>query len=148
MELVQRVSEGDPTTTLTLPLEQRIRSRLRVTLDDGRPAGVFLERGQTLRDGDLLAAADGVVVLVRSAAEPLSEVRCNDPLLLSRACYHLGNRHIALQIADGVLHYQPDHVLDEMLRGLGLQPRRVERPFEPEYGAYGGHGHTGHSHEH
>jgi urease accessory protein len=148
MELVRRVSEGDPTTTLTLPLEQRIRSRLRVTLDDGRPAGVFLERGQILRDGDLLAAADGSVVLVRSAAEPLSEVRCSDPLLLSRACYHLGNRHVALQISDGVLHYQHDHVLDEMLRGLGLEPQRVQQPFEPEPGAYGGHGHTGHAHGH
>jgi len=148
LALTRRVSHGDPLTTLTLPLEQRVRSRLRVTLDDGRPAGVFLERGQILRDGDLLADAEGAVVLVRSAAEPLSEVRCDDPLSLARACYHLGNRHVALQIENGALRYQHDHVLDEMLRGLGLQPRPVELPFEPEPGAYGVHGHDAHSHEH
>jgi len=148
LALTRRVSHGDPLTTLTLPLEQRVRSRLRVTLDDGRPAGVFLERGQILRDGDLLADAEGAVVLVRSAAEPLSEVRCDDPLSLARACYHLGNRHVALQIENGALRYQHDHVLDEMLRGLGLQPRPVELPFEPEPGAYGAHGHGAHPHGH
>ncbi len=146
LELTQRVSEGDPVATLTLPLEQRVRSRLRVTLDDGRAAGVFLERGQVLRDGDLLANAQGAVVQVRAAPEPLSEVHCADPLLLSRACYHLGNRHVALQIAPGTLRYQHDHVLDDMLRGLGLAPVRIDAPFEPEPGAYGGHSHTAHGH--
>ena len=67
-------------------------------------------------------SADGLIVQVRAAAEPVSEVRCDDPLLLARACYHLGNRHVPLQIGDGLLRYQHDHVLDDMLRGLGLQP--------------------------
>ncbi len=149
LELTRRVSEGSPVATLTLPLEKRVRSRLRVTLDDGTPAGVFLARGETLSDGDLLADVAGKVVAVRAAAEPLSEVRCADALLIARACYHLGNRHVALQVADGLLRYSHDHVLDDMLRGLGLEPIYIEAPFEPEPGAYGGsaHGH-GHNHGH
>jgi len=147
LQLTRRVEHGEPVTTLTLPLEKRIRSRLRVTLDDGRAAGVFLERGQVLRDGDLLAGTDGLIVRVRAAAEAVSEVCCNDPLLLARACYHLGNRHVALQIGAGLLRYQHDHVLDEMLRGLGLRPVLREAPFEPEQGAYGGSAH-GHAHSH
>jgi len=159
LELTQRADHGEPQVTLTLPLEKRIRSRLHVTLDDGREAGVFLERGQVLHDGDLLASEDGLIVRVQAAAEPVSEVRCTDPLLLARACYHLGNRHMSVQIADGLLRYQHDHVLDDMLRGLGLKPTFVEAPFEPEPGAYGGsaqghghthedsHGHAGHTHD-
>ncbi len=144
LELVKRVVDREPDATLTLPLEKRQRSRLRVTLDDGVPAGVFLERGQILRDGDLLASRDGLVVRIRAAAERLSEVRCGDPLLFARACYHLGNRHVPLQIDGGVLRYQHDHVLDDMLRGMGLDPGLTEAPFEPEPGAYGG----GHRHDH
>lgn len=146
LELSRRVREGDAATTLTLPLERRIRSRQRVVLDNGTEAGVFLERGQVLRDGDLLGSEDGLVVRVRAAAEPLSEVRCADPLLLARACYHLGNRHVPLQIGDGLVRYPHDHVLDDMLIGLGLQPSFTQAPFEPEPGAYGGsaqpHGHA------
>ncbi|MGB5776396.1 MAG: urease accessory protein UreE, partial [Sedimenticolaceae bacterium] len=71
LELSRRVREGDPATTLTLPLERRIRSRQRVVLDNGTEAGVFLERGQVLRDGDLLGSEDGLVVRVRAAAEPV-----------------------------------------------------------------------------
>jgi urease accessory protein len=148
LELTRRVPSGEPVTTLTLPLEQRVRSRLRVTLDDGRSAGVFLERGQVLHDGDLLADPAGEVVQVQAAAESLSEVRCTDPLLLAKACYHLGNRHVALQIDADLVRYPHDHVLDDMLRGLGLTPVGVEAPFEPEPGAYGGHGHGGHGHGH
>jgi urease accessory protein len=147
LELIKRVDQGEPIATLTLPLEQRVRSRLRVTLDDGTVAGVFLQRGQVLRDGDLLASAEGQIVRVRAAAEPVSEVRCDDPLLLARACYHLGNRHVPLQIEGGLLRYQHDHVLDEMLRGLGLRPSSTEAPFQPEPGAYGGAAH-GHPHGH
>ena len=132
-------------TTLTLPLESRIKSRLRVTLDDGREAGLFLPRGSNLRDGDCLLAEDGMAVRVRAAPETVSEIRCDDPLQLARACYHLGNRHVALQIEPGLLRYQHDHVLDDMVRGLGLSLNVCQAPFEPEPGAYGGHGHS-HSH--
>ena len=149
LELTERVDHGEPFATLTLPLEKRIRSRLRVILDDGSEAGVFLQRGQVLQEGDLLASPEGLIVQVRAAAEPVSEVRCDDPLLLARACYHLGNRHMSVQIGQGLLRYRHDHVLDDMLRGLGLQPAFVEAPFEPEPGAYGGsaQGH-GHAHDH
>jgi len=135
---------GHIDASLTLPLESRCRSRLRVTLDDGREAGLFLPRGSSLRHGDLLRSEEGLVVEVRAAPETLSRIRCNDPLQLARACYHLGNRHVALQIEPERLSYLHDHVLDEMVAGLGLRVSVEEGPFEPEAGAYGGH--TPHSH--
>jgi urease accessory protein len=154
LELTRRIDRGEARLTLTLPLERRMRSRQRVFLDDGTEAGVFLARGQVLHDGDLLASENGLIVRVRAAPETVSEVRSKDPLLLARACYHLGNRHMPLQIEHGLIRYRHDHVLDDMLRGLGLEPVLVEAPFAPEPGAYGGsaqgHDHTrrhGHSHD-
>lgn len=141
------VQSTEPHATLTLTLEQRTRSRLRAQLDDGRDVGVFLERGTSLRDGDCLASNEGLIVRVIAGDEQLSCVRCADPLLLARACYHLGNRHVALQIAPGLLCYQHDHVLDDMLRGLGLEVQIEHAPFEPEPGAYNG-AHAGHAHHH
>lgn len=142
-------------TTLTLPLSSRIKSRLRVTLDNGKDAGLFLERGSTLKDGDLLRSESGYIVQVKAANEALSTICSDNPHLLARACYHLGNRHVSLQIEPGRVSYQHDHVLDEMLLGLGLKVEMNEAPFEPEPGAYGGsaeqgrhsHGH-GHDHHH
>jgi len=129
----------DHIITLTLPLEQRVKARQRVTLDDGREAGLFLPRGDPLRDGDLLSNDVGEQIRIIAAAEPVSIVSSDDPLLLARACYHLGNRHVALQITPGQLRYHPDHVLDDMLRGLGLQVEQQQVPFQPEAGAYGHH---------
>lgn len=151
LRIVERTDRGEPSVTLTLPLERRIKARLRVTLDDGRDAGLFLDRGPILRGGDLLVAEDGSVVKVVAAPEPVSVVRAADGLLLARACYHLGNRHTPLQIMAGEVRYQHDHVLDEMMRGLGLSPEFAELPFEPESGAYGEHGSDhahGHGHSH
>jgi urease accessory protein len=135
--------------TATLTHDQRQRRRLRVLLDDGRDAGILLDRAEGLRDGDCLAADDGLVVAVRAAAETLSCAAGDDHLLLARACYHLGNRHVPLQISTGRLCYAHDHVLDDMVRGLGLSVTCEQAPFEPEPGAYGGvqaeHGqHHGH----
>ncbi len=140
--LLTQAEAGDatPVATLTLPLASRIKSRLRVTLDDGREAGLFLERGLSLREGDLLAGPEGLTVQVRAAPESLSVAYCPDPLLLARACYHLGNRHVPLGIEAGRLRYRHDHVLDAMLRSLGLAVGREEGPFEPEPGAYAGSG--------
>jgi urease accessory protein len=90
-------------TTLTLPFEVRQKSRLRATLDDGREAGLILERGTLLRGGDLLRAEDGTVVEVRAAPESVSTAFARDAELLTRAAYHLGNRHIAVQIGDNWL---------------------------------------------
>ncbi len=131
--------------SLTLPLASRVKSRLRVTLDDGREAGLFLERGPGLKDGDLLGDEEGRVVQVRAAPETLSVVNCPDPLMLARACYHLGNRHVPVCIRADRLSYPYDPVLDAMLRGLGLAVRVELGPFEPEPGAYAsgaGHAHV------
>jgi len=150
--LTAKLDEQSPCgAVLTLTYEQRVKSRLRAVLDDGREVGVFLERGAVLRHGDCLAADDGTRVQVRAARERVSAVVAADPLLLAKACYHLGNRHVALQIESGRLCYQHDHVLDALVRGLGLTVTEEEVPFEPEPGAYGGsinaHQHTtGHDH--
>ena len=147
LELTQRLAGGIPAKTLTLPLEKRIRSRLLVRLDDGTEAGLILERGQMLCNGDLIGSRDGVIVEIKAADEPVSSIYCTDSLLLARACYHLGNRHVPLQITSGMVRYQHDRVLDDMIRGLGLVPHFEQAPFEPEPGAYGGRGHN-HSHAH
>lgn len=133
---------GKASATLTLPWEQRTRSRLRVALDNGFEAGLFLTRGAILRGGDLLAAEDGLVVRVRAADEPLSSVVCDDALKMARLCYHLGNRHAALEIRPGEIRYLRDPVLDALVQGLGLTVAHVAAPFEPEMGAYAGHGHA------
>jgi len=124
-------------TTLTLPYDDRVKSRLRVMLDDGSEAGVFLERGDSLRDGDWLQGSDGRLVRVKAAEEAVSSCYSDDPLQLARACYHLGNRHVPLQIEAGRLRYRHDHVLDAMVQGLGLEVQLDHAPFEPESGAYG-----------
>lgn len=128
--------------TLTLPFDLRQKSRLRAHLDDGREVGLILERGHVLRQGDRLLADDGTVVTVVAADEEVSTVHAPDVLALTRAAYHLGNRHVPLQVADDWLRYRHDHVLDDMVRGLGLIVTVELAPFEPEAGAYGpAHGH-------
>lgn len=134
-------------STLTLSFDQRSRSRSRTRLDDGREAGLCLPRGTLLRGGDLLLTADGLRIRVQAADEQVSTAHTGDPLLLARACYHLGNRHVALQIDHRWIRYQHDHVLDDMVRGLGLELISENAPFEPETGAYHGHTH-GDKHEH
>jgi urease accessory protein len=140
---------AEHSATLSLPIDQRIKSRLKVTLDDGREAGLFLPRGQVLRGGDLLQSTEGLIIKVEAAAETVSTVRTDNALALAKACYHLGNRHVPLQIAMSWVRYQHDHVLDDMVQGLGLTVEVEQAPFEPEAGAYksGNHSH-GHSHSH
>jgi len=139
--------------TLTLPIEQRVRSRLKVTLDDGRDAGLFLPRGTLIRGGDYLSDNNGLIIEIIAANESVSTLHCDDTTQLARAAYHLGNRHIPLQIESNWLRYQHDHVLDEMLAQMGLNVTVESASFEPEAGAYQqaphqhSHGHD-HSHEH
>jgi len=132
---------------LKLPFGERSKSRLLALLDNGEEAGLFLERGSVLRHGDLLLADDGRVIAVEAASETVSTVHTDDAVMLARASYHLGNRHVALQIGSGWLRYQHDHVLDDMLRGFGLDVRVDEAPFEPEGGAYVAANHS-HAHPH
>jgi urease accessory protein len=127
------------TATLTLSFEQRQRTRQRLRLDDGREAALMLPRGTVLRGGDRLCADNGEVVAVKAASEEVTSVFCADPLQLARAAYHLGNRHIAVQIGAGWLRYLRDHVLDHMIEEMGLQVRHDTVAFEPEAGAYHSH---------
>jgi len=133
--------------TLTLPIDIRIRSRAKVKLDDGRQAGLFLDRGSLLRGGDLLSSESGLVVKVLAAKETVSTGYCDDGLLLAKAAYHLGNRHVPLQIESHYLRYQQDTVLDQMLDQMGLKVFVEEAEFEPESGAYQQQGST-HMHSH
>lgn len=137
---------GEPGYRIELPYDLRKKSRLRTRALCGREIGIQLPRGSELRDGDVLVASGGETVLVAAAAEVLSIATSRSPLLLLRAAYHLGNRHMPLQIGEDRLCYQHDHVLDDMVRGLGLEVTVARMPFQPESGAYGRHGGGGHHH--
>lgn len=148
MHVIEKRAEGNPKASayLVLSFEARCKSRLRTRLLSGEEVGLFLERGTVLRGGDKLAANDGTIIEVVAAPELLMEATTDDPLLLAKAAYHLGNRHVAVQLLSGRLRFAADHVLGEMVRGLGLPVTEIEAPFEPESGAYGAHPH-GHSSE-
>lgn len=128
--------------TLTLPFELRQKSRLLTRLDSGEEIFLSLSRGQVLRNGDHLLAEDGRVIEVRAAPEMVSVVSSGTALGLMRAAYHLGNRHVPLQITATWLRYVHDHVLDDMVNKMGLKVTAEQVPFEPEVGAYGSHGHA------
>lgn len=139
----QRVSTQDHyDDRLVLPFDHRQKSRLRTRMESGTEVGLFLERGTILRDGDFLKTEDGLVVRVVAAPEKVYLVRCASTLELMRAAYHLGNRHVPLEIGDGWLKLKRDAVLRDMLVGLSAAVSEAELPFDPEAGAYGG----GHSH--
>jgi urease accessory protein len=132
------------TDRVRMAFEERTRARLVVRLDSGAEAAVALPRGTALRHGDRLLASDGRVVEVVAAPEPLLHAAVADPALLARAAYHLGNRHVAIELRSGALRVARDAVLERLLRGLGLEPVPVDAPFEPESGAYGqAHAHLG-----
>lgn len=138
INLIKKITVSRPeNATLTLPFSSRVKSRLRAVLDDGRDVGLFLARGEVLQQGDLLVSEAGDIVKIVAAEETVSIVLCDDACLMARACYHLGNRHVSLQINPGRIQYLHDHVLDDMLKILGLTVLVEKRPFEPESGAYG-----------
>ena len=144
----QKTSESlNPETTLTLTFDQRNKSRLKATLDDGRDVGIVLENGQYLENNDVLISDDSkVLIQIKAALETVSTVVSGDPLQLARACYHLGNRHVSVQITADFIRYQHDHVLDDMVKGLDLEVKVEQAPFEPEAGAYHTKAHHGHAH--
>ena len=149
MLILNQRTTAPSTDSVALAYDERKRSRLKVTLASGAEAGIFLERGDHLHGGDRLAAEDGsTVVDILAAPESLIEAIADSPLLFARAAYHLGNRHVPVQILPtdqgGKLRFQTDHVLAEMVRGLGCSASETEAPFQPESGAYGAHG--GHHH--
>lgn len=170
LELTQRVGLADASEIhdhLTLPYELRMRGRLRATTDTGYEVGLFLDRGPVLRDGACLQAESGEIIRIRAADEPVVTAYVEPGLPMARLCYHLGNRHVALQIGaigsedtatdgpvdgqTGWVRFSPDHVLEELAERLGATLEHHHAPFDPEPGAYAqaGHAHShGHSHDH
>ena len=145
IRLIEKVDRPVETfTTLTLPFELRQKARLHTQLDNGQEAGLFLPRGNVIRGGDILKSESGEFVKVVSATENVSTATSEDQLLLTRACYHLGNRHVPIQISRTWIRYLDDHVLNEMMIQLGLCIKQEKTVFEPESGAYFFH----HSHAH
>lgn len=146
----------EPAAELSLPFDTRQKTRFRAALSDGREVAVTLPRGGILRGGDLLTGPDGVIVIVQAAPEAVSTAFHKDPRMLAVGAYHLGNRHVQLQVGDSWLRYRADHVLDEMVEGIGLRVFQEQAPFEPEGGAYDGasphlvnvHLGGGHDHHH
>jgi len=150
IEIATKLKSGESESTATarvrgqlrLPFDLRQKSRLRTQLVSGEEVALILPRGDVLRGGDRLMTADGRVIEVVAAIEKVLHVECADATELARAAYHLGNRHVPVQVGAGFLRLAEDHVLEEMLRGLGASVSHFEAPFEPEAGAYGG----GHRH--
>ena len=137
------------TATLTLPFDLRSKSRQRVTLSGGQPAAVVLPRGTVIRGGDVLATAEkDVKISVIAADEAVLFITARTPQLLLQGAYHLGNRHIPVEVNASYLAITADAVLADMLTLLGLTVQPAMRPFEPEHGAYSGHLGGGHKHGH
>ncbi|MEY5028726.1 MAG: Urease accessory protein UreE [Pseudomonadota bacterium] len=152
--------------SITLDWDTRQKSRFDATDSTGRQLGVFLPRGTVVRGGDVLVAEDGSLVRVQAAPQAVLRITfCAEhgtPFDLMRAAYHLGNRHVPIELKPDHLKIEPDHVLAELLQSMHMTVAEVQEPFEPEGGAYGdnammghehGHGHThshspGHSHAH
>ena len=137
---------------VVLDWDTRQKSRFDTDDSQGRHLGVFLPRGTVVRGGDVLVAEDGSLVKVIATPEPVLVVRVcpehGSPFDLLRAAYHLGNRHVALELQADLLHLAPDHVLADMLRQMHLLVTEELAPFEPEAGAYAAVGHDhGHAHD-
>lgn len=131
---------------LRLPFERRQKSRQRATLISGEEVAIELPRGQVMRGGDWVIASDGRAIEVVAEPERVLHIECETPQALARAAYHLGNRHVPVEVGEGWLRIAEDHVLARMLEVLGARVSMIEVPFEPEAGAYGAHAHH-HDHE-
>lgn len=145
--------------TIVLGFDDRHRRRMAMTGTRGLAFLLDLAEAVALRGGDALVLEDGRLVEVVAAPEPLVEIRCADPQYLVRVAWHLGNRHLPTQIMGRGLRIRRDHVIEEMVRGLGARVIEIEAPFDPEGGAYAGgtahahghdasHGHAPHDHAH
>jgi urease accessory protein len=143
-------------SSITLDWDVRQKSRFESTDSAGRQVGVFLQRGQVVRGGDVLVGEDGSLLKVQAAPQAVLRItHCTQhgtPFDLTRAAYHLGNRHVPIELQADHLKIEPDHVLADMLRSMHLIVNEVNESFEPENGAYGEHGgghhHHGDGHEH
>jgi urease accessory protein len=149
--------KGVPADVVRLDYDRRTRRRIALTGAGGLAFLLDLAKAPVLRAGDGIRLEDGRIVAVEAASERLLEIACRDTRLLARIAWHLGNRHLATEIAARVIHIRDDHVIADMIRGLGAEAHVVQRPFNPEGGAYGegavqghshGHGHGDHDHGH
>lgn len=138
--------------TVTLDWDLRQKSRFETTDSLGRSVGVFLPRGTVVRGGDVLIAEDGSLIRVEAAPQSVLRITActahGSPFDLTRAAYHLGNRHVPIELRPDYLQIEPDHVLADMLRAMHLIVNPVDAPFEPESGAYSSHGAHAHAHAH
>ncbi len=139
--------------SITLDRQARHRRRVLLTTDRGHEVMLDLAEATYMAHGDVLALDNGTYIKIVAAAEPLLEIHAHGPVALARIAWHIGNRHTPAEIGRDAIYIQPDHVLEEMVMGLGAHVHHVTRPFEPEGGAYGGKGplldsHHGHSHAH
>lgn len=150
VEIIPRDGGAPPASDrIVLPFHDRRRRRFALTAANGTEFLLDWPQVTTLRDGDALILQSGAVVAVEAALEPLLEIKGADAVHLARLAWHVGNRHLSAQIDEGRILIADDHVIAEMLRGLGASVRQVRAPFDPEGGAYSdaaGHGH-GHSHD-
>ena len=138
--------------SVSLDHEGRHRRRIVLKGEKGLEFLLDLDKATVLNDGDAVKLEDGSLVLIKAAPQTLLEVRAENPLRLLKTAWHIGNRHTPCEITADALYLEDDHVLAEMIRGLGCSTSIVSRPFQPERGAYDDHGHAhghhGHSHDH
>ncbi len=138
---LEQFSADDSVECIELTFDVRQKSRFRATLSNGQDIGADLPRTGILRSGSYIATAEGDVLKVQAKAEQLMAISASSPFDLLKAAYHLGNRHVPLMLTPDTLYFEPDHVLAEMVKGLGLTVEQVLHPFEPESGAYAQHSH-------
>lgn len=138
---LDHVSEGTTFETVELNFDTRQKSRFRATLKNGTDIGADLPRTGILRSGAYIATAQGDILRIDAKPERLMQVSAPIDFDLLKAAYHLGNRHVPLMLTPTALYFEPDHVLAEMVIGLGLTVQEVDHPFEPESGAYAQHSH-------
>jgi urease accessory protein len=140
-------------SSVSLDWDVRQKSRFETTDSLGRTLGVFLSRGTVIRGGDVLVAEDGSLIQVNAAPQEVLRITActvhGSPFDLTRAAYHLGNRHVPIELKPDHLKIEPDHVLAEMLGAMHMTVHTVQEAFEPEGGAYSSAGHShGHDHAH
>jgi urease accessory protein len=143
--------DGSAIDSITLDAHERHRRRIVLSGERGTKFLLDLPQATALHDGDGLVLDDGAMVRIVGRPEPLVEIAAADAHELARLAWHIGNRHIDVEIIGERLRIRRDHVIEEMLRGLGARLLPVDAPFNPEHGAYDYHGHEhshGHSHGH
>ena len=149
LTITQRLGHfhGRADDTVTLDFDTRQKARIKITTDNGCPAGIFIERGKPLLVGECLKSDCGKVIQVTGALEPVVTASTDDWHMFAKVCYHLGNRHTRLQVGERWLRFKPDHVLAELVSMYQLTTDDTPAVFEPENGAYQHGSHAHHHHD-